>query len=170
MVKEYDKPIFIDVKNLDLGDKDLEQECIDGIRNLSDNQTFGVLATHGEGGILTSLVAFAADSDLKHIVFTTPMNTTKYSNIIMNPNITLLIDNRSDQPDSINQINALNIAGSASVINGGLAMEKWVGVYLKKHPNLVDFVNTSLNAVILVEVGKCAFVSKFQQVFEWYPD
>lgn len=170
MGKEYDKPIFIDVKNIDSNDKDSEQRCIDGIRNLSENQTFAVLATHGEGGPFASLVAFAVSGDLKHIVFVTPRNTTKYNNIHMNGNVTLLIDNRSDQPDSINQISALTITGTASEIKNGFAMEKWVSIYLEKHPGLGDFVNASSNTAILVEVENYVYVSKFQEVFVWSPN
>lgn len=170
MGKENDKPAFLTVRNIEAKDKDSEQECIDAIRNLSDNQAFAVLATHDDGGPFTSLVAFAAGRDLKHIIFITPKNTTKYNNIMMNRNITLLIDNRSDRPESINQISSLTVTGSAQVLSTGDFISSWADVYLEKHPNLSDFADLTSNAAILVEVGKYVYVSKFQQVIEWYPD
>ncbi len=170
MGKEYDKPIFIDVKNIDSNDKDSEQRYIDEIRKMSDNQMFAVLATHGESGPFASLVAFAGSRDLKHIIFITPRNTKKYDNILVNGNVTLLIDNRSDRPGSINQISALTITGTASVMNNELFMDQWLRMYLSKHPNLNDFVEASSNIAILVEVDTYIYVSKFQEVFAWSPD
>ena len=79
----------------------------------------------------------------------------------------MLIDNRSDHPDSINQISALTITGTATIINGGEDAIKWTDLFLKKHPNLFDFANSPSTVTVVIEVKRRVFVSKFQEVFEW---
>ncbi len=170
MSKEYDKPIFLDVKIIDFNDKDIEKKYVEEIKNLCADQAFAVLATYGANGTSASLISFAVDSDLRNIVFMTPRNTAKYDHILENPDIAMLIDNRSDRPDSINQISALTISGTANAIVNGDDIEKWTDLFLKKHPNLLDFAHSPSTAAIIIDVKKCVFVSKFQEVFEWHPD
>lgn len=167
MIKEYDKPIFLDVKSVVLNDQIMGNKYIEEIKNLCDEQAFAVLAAHGNNEASASLIAFAASSELDHIVFLTPKNTTKYDHILENNTIAMLIDNRSDHPDSINQISALTITGTATIINGGEDAGKWMDLFLKRHPNLFDFANSPSTVTVVIEVKRRVFVSKFQEVFEW---
>jgi hypothetical protein len=166
MSREYDKPIFIEVKSVDSKDKDIVNQYMEDIKNLCDNQAFAVLSTHGLDETGAFLIAFATSSDLKYIVFLTPKNTTKYDHILENNNIAILIDNRSDHPEGINQISAFTLSGSASIMSGGQDDDKWTDLFLKKHPNLFEFANSPSTVKVIVEVRKFIYVSKFQEVFE----
>ena len=156
-------------RSVDAQVKEVENKYLEDILNLCNNQAFAVLATYGVNGTSASLIAFAVDSALKNIVFLTPKNTTKYDHILENRNIAILIDNRSDCPESINQISALTISGTAAEMNDGDNVGKWINIFLHKHPNMLDFVNAPTTAAIIVKVEKCVYVSKFQEVFEWFP-
>jgi heme iron utilization protein len=84
-------------------------------------------------------------------------------------NVSLLIDNRAQQPDSLNKISAVTITGKARILSDKDEMEKWSGLYLEKHPYLNGFVKSPSTAMVLVEVLRYFYVSRFQEVFEWSP-
>jgi hypothetical protein len=172
MKKDYDKPIFLDVTNVASRDQAIEDRYIDEIKRLCDEQAFGVLSAHGAEEASASLITFATSSAIDQIIFLTPRNTTKYDHILENNSVAILIDNRADHPDSINQISALTITGTATILGGGEYAgrensEKWMDLFLKKHPNLVDFANAPSTVIVVVAVSRCVYVSKFQEVFEW---
>jgi len=64
------------------------------IMEILQRQRLGVLATTGESGPRTALVAFAFIEDQKRIFFFTPRNTSKYRNILSEPRVSLLVDDR----------------------------------------------------------------------------
>ena len=172
MKKDFDKPIFLDVTNVSSGDKDKDARYIEEIRRLCDEQAFGVLSAYGAGEASASLITFATSSDIDHIIFLTPRNTTKYDHIIEHNSVAILIDNRADHPDGINQISALTITGTATILGSGANAgredrDKWMNLFLKKHPNLLDFAHASSTVIVVVAVSRCVYVSKFQEVFEW---
>jgi len=172
MKKDYDKPIFLDVTNVASGDQAIEVRYIGEIKGLCDEQAFGVLSAHGTEEASASLIAFAATTDIDQVVFLTPRNTTKYDHILENNSVAILIDNRADHPDSINQISALTITGTATILGGGENAgrensEKLRELFLEKHPNLVEFAHAPSTVIVVVAVSRCVYVSKFQEVFEW---
>jgi len=167
-MKQYEEPIFIDVsKNSpDGGDARKLQDII--IR-LLEEQPFAVLATQGKGITNASLISFAKTNDLKHIVFATPINSGKFELIDGDENISILVDDRSKQQNSINQISALTITGKARILQDENEIANWDGLLTEKYPNLTAFVKAPTTAVILVEVVRLLYVSKFQEVWEFDP-
>jgi general stress protein 26 len=168
MMKQYEEPLFIDVsKNSPRGEDARILE--NTIRRLLEDQPFAVLATQGKGITNASLISFAETHDLKHIIFATPINTGKFDLIAGDENVAILVDDRSQQQDSINQICALTITGKARILEDENEMTNWAGLLTKKHPNLTDFVKAPTTAVILVDVVRFLYVSKFQEVWEYDP-
>ena len=94
-----------------------ERRVKDEIRRLFDSQSLCVLATHSEAGPYTSLVAFAADEDLKNIYFVTSRFTRKYANIEADHKVAMLMDNRSDDPGDFRTATAVTAVGEASEIS-----------------------------------------------------
>lgn len=167
-MKQYEEPLFIDVrKNCPEGEDARILE--DVIRRLFEDQPFAVLATQGKGITNASLISFANTHDLKHIVFATPINTGKFDLITGDENVAILVDDRSQQQDSINQISALTITGKARILHDENEIISWAGLLMKKYPNLTAFVKAPTTAVILVEVVRFLYVSKFQEVSEYNP-
>ena len=167
-MKQYEEPLFIDVmKNLPEGENARILE--ESIRRLCEEQPFAVLATQGKGITNASLISFAKSNDLKHIVFATPINTGKFDLIAGVENVAILVDDRSQQQGSINQISALTITGKARILQDENEISDWAELLTKKHPNLTSFVKAPTTAVVLVEAVRYLYVSKFQEVWEYDP-
>jgi len=138
------------------------------LSSVLSRQRFAVLATEGDGAPYTNLVAYACNSELDALVFLTPRETKKFSNIIGNPQVSLFVDNISNQPEDIQSAVGISIAGIASVIDDDLK-GKYLKNYLERHPYLEDFAWADGNALIRVEVEQYTVVSNFSRVEEFDP-
>ena len=83
------------------------------VREVTSTQYFAVLNTLSEGLPYSNLVSYAVSDDLKTLVFITDRNTRKFRNMQENNNISLLIDNRTNQPSDISQAVAITVVGTA---------------------------------------------------------
>ncbi|OPL09729.1 MAG: hypothetical protein AVO34_13220 [Firmicutes bacterium ML8_F2] len=131
-----------------------EEQIETEIKEISFKQPFAVLATQGEGQPYTSLISFAA----------TPVQTRKYSQIIKNNRVSLLIDNRSQQPESINLIRAITVTGQARPLEKEEEVEQWSRLLLDKHNYLTKFVKSNTSSLILIRVVRYFYVRRFQEV------
>jgi uncharacterized pyridoxamine 5'-phosphate oxidase family protein len=122
------------------------------LRELMRTQYFAVLNTLGEGLPYSNLVSFAITDDLKSLIFITDRNTRKFRNIRGNGNISLLIDNRTNQPSDISQAIAVTVIGAAHEEREKKNSLK--DIFLAKHPQLMQFVDNPNNAMILVAVNE----------------
>ena len=169
MGKDYDKPQYIDVKRDDKTDKKKEFKTINLIKEILSHQSFAVLATNRDHESYTSLISFASDEDLKNIAFATPIDTNKFKMIENNNNVSILIDNRSNNENSINDIGAITSIGSARILKEKEDIKKWSRVLIDKHAYLNDFINAETTAIVLVEVSNYYYVTSFQEVLQWNP-
>ena len=138
------------------------------VQNLLNTQRLAVLSTQMSGRPYSNLIAFAASGDLKHIVFATPRASRKYANLMAEPRVSLLIDNRSNQEADFCQSSAVTVLGTAEEVLE-LDREKYLQFYLQKHPYLEEFVTAPTCAFIRVKVEKFIMVTRFQEVREIYP-
>jgi len=129
-------------------------------------QKFAALSTHRAGEAHASLIAFATTEDLKGLVFATDRATRKYANLRENARIALLIDTRSNQEEDLRDAVAITASGMAREVAGREREALLVG-YLRKHPQLSDFVNAPTSALILLDVLSYSIVSRFQDIVEW---
>jgi nitroimidazol reductase NimA-like FMN-containing flavoprotein (pyridoxamine 5'-phosphate oxidase superfamily) len=120
------------------------------LRDVTRSQYFAVLNTLSQSLPYSSLISFAIGGDLRSLVFVTGRNTRKYANIQQNPNVSILIDNRTNQPS--------DVAGAVAVTAIGTAREEregrnaWRDLFLARHPQLERFIDASDNAIMLVTV------------------
>ena len=84
------------------------------LRDLFRRQMFGVLATSDGLDPYVSLVAFAATEDLRSLVFLTSRSTRKFSNIMANQRVSMLIDNRTNRSADLRHACAVTVIGSAT--------------------------------------------------------
>ncbi len=139
-------------------------ECI---RRLFREQPLGVLSTRTpDGHPHASLVAFAAASDLRFLVFATPETTRKYANLISEPRIALLVDNRSNRMEDFHQAAAVTASGLGEVVEK-TKNAPLLELYLEKHPHLKDFVASPTCALVRMTLFRCSLVTRFQNVIEW---
>ena len=130
-------------------------------------QRFCVLATQGPGQPYGSLVAFAETDDLKQLVFATSRDTRKFSNLVSEPKVALVIDSRSNDDSDFRNAMAITALGPAHEATGG-EREQLAGVYLAKHPSLVGFIGSPEVAVCSVEVEDY-IVATFNEVTKFRP-
>ena len=124
---------------------------ITDLKELLNSQKLAVLATQSDDGPHESLVAFSCSDDARRLFLMTHRQTRKYRDIIGNPRIAMLIDNRSNRDSDFEQATAITAKGVAKELNGD-ARDKWLATYLKKHPQLTDFARLPEVALIKIEV------------------
>lgn len=132
------------------------------LAQLLKKQKFGVIATQGDSSPYTNLVSFFSSEDLKNIFFTTSRNTKKYENILKNSRISILIDNRDNSESDIKNAIVVTAIGSAFEQERHLDIHK--ELFLKKHPYLSDFVDSSDSALINISVDKYILVNGFENI------
>jgi hypothetical protein len=132
------------------------------VKDVLAAQKFCVLATQGQGQPYGSLVAFAETDDLKQLVFATNRGTRKFSNLMSEPRVALVIDSRSNSDSDLRNAVAVTALGPAHDAAGD-ERERLAGVYLAKHPGLAGFVNAPEMAVCVVAVEDYV-IARFDQV------
>ena len=137
------------------------------LKLLDRTQAFAVLATEDVGRPYTSLIAFALSPDLTKVLFATPKTTRKYRNILKGKHVALLIDDRSRRGKALLQAEALTIVGAAAPIKRGKARDELAAIFVRKHPDLEEFIQSSTTALICVAIKECVHVSQFQTVSVW---
>jgi len=138
------------------------------IQDLLTTQPLAVLSTHQSGQPYSNLVAFAATPDLENIFFATTRATRKFANLMADPRVALLIDNRSNQETDFAEAAAVTVLGVAREVQGS-EREQGLQVYLAKHPYLEEFVTAPSCALLRVKIEKYILVSQFQEVREVSP-
>jgi nitroimidazol reductase NimA-like FMN-containing flavoprotein (pyridoxamine 5'-phosphate oxidase superfamily) len=133
------------------------------LTSLFESQPLAVLATSKGQSPYTSLVAFAATGDCSRLIIATTRTTRKYANISGNPNISLLIDNRSNHVNDFRDAIAVTVVGTAAEVTE-TEKETLLPVYLNRHPHLQDFVLAPSCALLVIQVEIYYLVSSFQNV------
>ncbi len=126
-----------------------------------------VLATVGEGKPYTSIIAFALTLDRRTLLFTTSSATRKYKNIISQPAVSILLDNRSQSADDINRAQALTLLGTAKKVRAGAKKSEYRALFVSRHPELADFIDDPKTALIAVTIQQAVHVARFKDVSVW---
>jgi nitroimidazol reductase NimA-like FMN-containing flavoprotein (pyridoxamine 5'-phosphate oxidase superfamily) len=138
------------------------------LKALNEQELFAVLSTIEPGpGPYASLISFALTDDLRYLVFATPRKTRKYKNILQSGKVAVLIDNRGEVAGDIMATEALTVMGGAQRAKKGNEWEALAVPFLRKHPNLEDFVKSPAVALIRVSIDECIHVGQFQTVSTW---
>jgi nitroimidazol reductase NimA-like FMN-containing flavoprotein (pyridoxamine 5'-phosphate oxidase superfamily) len=121
------------------------------LKDVLTTQRFCVLATQGQGQPYGSLVAFAETDDLRQLVFATNRDTRKFSNLISEPRVALVVDSRSNSDADLRNAVAITALGPAHEAAGD-ERERLARVYLAKHPGLAEFIGSPQMAICSVQV------------------
>ncbi|MDZ7838585.1 MAG: pyridoxamine 5'-phosphate oxidase family protein [Actinomycetota bacterium] len=87
------------------------------IKELLSGQKFAVLATHTRDYPYTSLVGFVASEDLSYLIFAVSRESRKYSYMVENNIVSMLIDDRKNEPGDFRQASAVTIMGEAETVD-----------------------------------------------------
>jgi len=142
---------------------DLNPEVKKRIDRVINSQSIAVLGTSKDGEPYSCLVGFALTNDLSELVFATMRERLKYKNMMANPRVTLMIDDRNEQHSDFNDTTSITIVGSAEDISGG-NREKYASLLLARQPALTEFVSSPDCAVMRVAIDKIYVVSEFESV------
>jgi heme iron utilization protein len=138
----------------------------DILRELCHNQPLAVLATAAGSTPYANLVAVAFALDLRHLFFATSRFTRKWHNLSSNPQVSLLMDNRSNQVTDFSQAAAATILGTAKELTGVVRKEGY-NLYVAKHPHLTDFIAAPGCALFQVTIEHIYLVTRFQEVMQF---
>jgi heme iron utilization protein len=128
---------------------------------------FVVLATSASGKPYTSLISFALTSDYHTLLFATSRFTSKYNNICNQPAVSILIDDRSQHADDLQNARAVTLVGTAEVLIEGAKKEEFTRLFLVKHPELAAFIDEPETSLIAVTIHQAIYVTRFQDVSYW---
>ena len=139
----------------------------ESIRNVLKGEKFGALATTAGNQPHSTLVAVAPTPDLKRVLLATPRSTRKFSNLQDNPRVSLLIDSVAQENVDFEQACAVTAVGTAREITHQ-QRERFLELYLGRHPALRDFVRSPSCALIEIDVDVYYLARHFQEVMEWH--
>lgn len=111
---------------------------LETIQSIIHQNDLCVLATVGNGGPHTSLMAYSCSSDCSEIYLVTSTKTQKYRNICHSPTVSLMVDTRSENDRS--RVHALSISGLAAEIEDCQVRENVRHQMLARHPHLADLI------------------------------
>ncbi len=147
----------------------LAVESLDNLENqiqeLLAGQQLAVLATRTDGAPHTSLVAFRASEDLRHLFFVTGRATRKFNFLQSDNRASLLIDNRSHQSSDFRLAMALTARGRVREVEGQGRMAMLTS-YVERFPCLEEFARSPGSALMCLEVERYSLVRRFQDVVE----
>lgn len=135
------------------------------LHDLFASQRLAVLATLGSGQPYTSLVAFCEADELKCLLFATNRSTRKYANLVANPQVAMLIDSRANQESDFVKATAVTAIGRAEEVQD-LERDRMLGIYLARHPHLVEFAASPDTALFRITVDRYKIVTGLQTVKE----
>ena len=135
------------------------------ISGLLNGQKLGILATLGRAYPYQNIVAFAADKDLKNIVFATRRATSKYRNLKRRKRVAIFIDDRSNREADFQDATGLTALGSAGEKRGE-GRAKAARLLLRRHPYLKEFLAAPDCAIFVISVRTYIVVLHFEQVVE----
>ena len=135
------------------------------LQRLFSDQLLAVLGTQSRNGPYGSLVAFYATDDLKHLLFATERSTRKYENLMQTPQVSMVIDNRSNKECDFYEAMAVTVTGKVREVIGP-ERGHYETLYIKKHPRLLDFTQSPSCALLKITVETYYIVRQFQQVDE----
>ncbi len=133
------------------------------VMNLLDDQITAVLSTSNQGKSYSCLVSFAVTEGFRDIVFATKRERLKYRNMIANPSVSILIDNRENKPSDFRKTTSVTIVGSVEDIRTK-DMVRLSRILLEKHPYLREFVESPDTAMMRVFANKIYIVDEFEDV------
>jgi uncharacterized pyridoxamine 5'-phosphate oxidase family protein len=143
---------------------DLKRE----ISTILDQQIQCVLATLQDDQPCQHMMAFAHAEDLSRIFLATYMDTRKYRNMITNPSVSILWDNRSGlAADHVDGLSLIAL-GRAELLAGSAQVEVRE-LILKRNPALQVLLEDKSCKLFMVLIEDYQWTKGYQQVLHYTP-
>ncbi|WP_320173841.1 pyridoxamine 5'-phosphate oxidase family protein [Maridesulfovibrio sp.] len=125
-----------------------------------------VLATSGEEGIHTSLMAYASSADCSEIYMVSSRNSRKWQNLSRNPRVSLLIDDRDGKlSDRRHEIMALTVKGTFVPVNDDAERERIKSAIAETVPAIADAFSGPENSIIRIKADSFQLLNGPQNSF-----
>lgn len=105
-----------------------------------------------------SLMQYTCDDDCTKLYMLTLKDSTKYSNIKNNANVSVLVDTRNSKHDNSSQINAITIYGSARIIDNKDTSKELIDLFKIKYASLVNLASNQNVCVIEISIKSFLFL------------
>ena len=126
---------------------------------------FAILATEGKGQPHMSLIAITPVGGFSKLIFSTYRNTVKYSNLIENGKVAVLIENGDCKNFSLQGNFILTAFGHAEEIK--VDHDSILQAHLDRHSEMVSFMQSEECALIQITVNAFQLVLGIEDV-HWY--
>ena len=125
-----------------------------------------VLATVSEGKPHCSLMSYISDEEGHEIYLISHKQTKKYSNLMENPTVSLLIDTREKEKGQRRiYIKALTVSGEFQTINDSVKEDLIRTKFFKRHPQLTDFLNDPGAEVFSIRIKSFQLLNGVKDTF-----
>ncbi len=126
------------------------------IQDLISEMDTCVLATARQGRPYCSLMAYASHRDGKEIYMVTGRDSTKFSNIMENPYVSLMIDTREKHgKGGRHETLALTVEGRCRPVKDNKERSMAIEELVKKNSHLRHLVESADSEVICVSISSC---------------
>ena len=120
----------------------MEEPMLEQMKDIVKANDLCVLATVSEGKPHCSLMSYISDEEGQEIYLISNKETKKYSNLMENPTVSLLIDTREEEKGQRRiYIKALTVSGEFRTIKDPGKKDIIRAKFLKRHPHLTNFLN-----------------------------
>jgi uncharacterized pyridoxamine 5'-phosphate oxidase family protein len=126
---------------------------------------FAILATEGKGQPHMSLIAITPIEGYSKLIFSTYRNTVKFSNLLENGKVAVLIENGDCKNLSLQGSFILTAFGHAKEITFG--NDSILKLHLERHPDMKSFMQSEECALIQITVNAFQLVMGIEDV-HWY--
>jgi len=117
-------------------------KMLEKMKDIVKGNDLCVLATVSEGKPHCSLMSYISDEEGQEVYLVSHKETKKYSNLIENPVVSLLIDTREKEKGGRRiYIKALTVSGEFQIINDAGKKDLIRTKFSKGHSHLADFLN-----------------------------
>jgi len=142
------------------------KQCVEQILEATG---FAVLATESAGTPHTSLIAFTVIGGWRQLIFATYRDTRKYSNLMHNDRVSILVDGRHMNTNDDRQGFVVTAVGQAQDI-GAVELTAAHQAHLKRHPDLAAFMQSPDCVLLGVLVEAYQVVRGIDDVVWWSAD
>jgi heme iron utilization protein len=136
------------------------------IEDIFKIRRFAVLATEGDGQPHASLIAVTPMEGFRKLIFATYRNTRKYSNLVQNGKVAVLVESININSSGLQESIVLNAFGHVEEIKdgeGNIVFE----AHLERHPELSAFLKSEDCSLVRIKVDTYQVVRGIDDV-EWW--
>lgn len=142
----------------------------DSIQKLLNTMGFAVLATESAGQPHTSLIAVTPVDEGQRLVFATYRDTRKFSNLMQNQRVSVLVDGRDREgTHGTTPSFVLSAIGRVQEVNA-TTQPDLLAIHLQKHPDLAAFTEAPDCVLLEVVVEAYQMVHGIDDVTWWSVD